>query len=358
MIRNIIFDWSGTLVDDLPAVWNATNHVFRQAGLATMTLDRFRTEFCLPFQRFYDRFTPTVPMDQLEAWFHAHFRQSQHTVVEIVHAREFLKRCRERGVRLFVLSSVHVDHFTAQAKAMEFGDFFERVYAGVRDKREKVRELLEENHLQPQETLLIGDMEHDMETAKHGGVWSCAVLTGYTGLEALRASQPDCIVEHLAELLAHLEHAAWEFPGPGPTANAQRPVATVGALISDGAGRVLMIRTQKWSNTWGIPGGKIEYGEPAIDALRRELREETNLDVTDIEFVMVQDCIRSPEFYREAHFLLLNYFCRALPGREVKLNEEAQEFRWVTVEEAKDLRLNHPTRRLLARVADPKRDLQ
>ena len=33
MIRNIIFDWSGTLVDDLPAVLQATNHVFRLAGI-------------------------------------------------------------------------------------------------------------------------------------------------------------------------------------------------------------------------------------------------------------------------------------------------------------------------------------
>ena len=33
VIRNIIFDWSGTLVDDLPAVWRATNHVLRQAGV-------------------------------------------------------------------------------------------------------------------------------------------------------------------------------------------------------------------------------------------------------------------------------------------------------------------------------------
>ena len=33
VIRNVIFDWSGTLVDDLPAVWHATNHVFRNAGV-------------------------------------------------------------------------------------------------------------------------------------------------------------------------------------------------------------------------------------------------------------------------------------------------------------------------------------
>ena len=66
MLRNIIFDWSGTLVDDLPAVWAATNHVFLMAGVEPITLDRFRAEFSLPFQTFYDRFTPHVAMAQLE----------------------------------------------------------------------------------------------------------------------------------------------------------------------------------------------------------------------------------------------------------------------------------------------------
>ena len=62
-----------------------------------------------------------------------------------------------------------------------------------------------ENNLKPDETLFIGDMEHDIETAKHGGVHSCAVLTGYNTLEQLRAAKPDLIVEHLSELRGMLE---------------------------------------------------------------------------------------------------------------------------------------------------------
>ena len=68
MLRNINLEWSGTLVDDLPAVWQATNHVSRQAGIAEMSLEQFRAEFCLPFAQFYARYTPRVPMAQLEHW--------------------------------------------------------------------------------------------------------------------------------------------------------------------------------------------------------------------------------------------------------------------------------------------------
>jgi phosphoglycolate phosphatase len=102
VIRNVIFDWSGTLVDDLPAVWRATNHVFRNAGVPEITLDEFRAEFCLPFTKFYDRYIPHVALPQLETWFHEHFRTVQDIVEALPHAREFLEFCRARGLRTFL----------------------------------------------------------------------------------------------------------------------------------------------------------------------------------------------------------------------------------------------------------------
>ena len=124
------------------------------------------------------------------------------------------------------------------------------------------------------------------------------------------------------------------------------PVATVGALIEDEQGRYLMVRTHKWGHRWGIPGGKIERGEESEAALRREIREETGLEISEARFVMVQDCIDSEEFQRPEHFLLLNYHARSRPG-QVILNDEAEEFVWVSAGEAAAMDLNRPTRVLL-----------
>jgi len=112
----------------------------------------------------------------------------------------------------------------------------------------------------------------------------------------------------------------------------------------------LMIRTHKWSDLWGIPGGKIKWGEPAVDALRREVKEETSLDVAEIKFILVQDCIHSKEFYRDAHFVLLNYTCQCAGTPNVRLNDEAREFRWVTASAALEMPINQPTRTLLLAV--------
>jgi phosphoglycolate phosphatase len=348
MLRNIIFDWSGTLVDDLPAVWKATNHVLEQARRSAMTLEQFRAEFCLPFTIFYSRHVPDVAMEQLEEWFHGRFRQVQDSVCALPHAREFLEFCRERGARTFLLSTVHPDHFKVQAHATDLGQFIDTPYVGVLDKREKIHRILEEHALEAEETLFIGDMQHDIDTARHGGVHSCAVLTGYNTLDQLRGADPDLIVEHLGELKEIMEQTGFRLPGKSNTAGrGLHPVVTVGALIFDGSDRVLMVRTHKWSNLWGIPGGKTKYGETSDEALRREIREETALEIAEVEFVLVQDCIHSPEFYRDAHFVLLNYTCRMAQPAEVCLNDEAREFRWVSIDEALGMRINEPTRKLL-----------
>jgi hypothetical protein len=68
----------------------------------------------------------------------------------------------------------------------------------------------------------------------------------------------------------------------------------------------------------------------------------------------VQDCIRSKEFYRDAHFVLLNYTCRCVGKQRVKLNDEGQEFRWLKLAAAKRLKLNKPTKILIETVLKSK----
>ncbi len=338
-------------MDDLPAVLDASNHVFRLAGLPEMTRDRFRAEFQLPFTGFYEKYTPHIPLPQLEAWFHARFREIQDTVEELPHARAFLEFCRARGLRTLLLSTLHPDHFAKQAGKTGFDRYLDHPYLGVWDKREKIHDILAAHGLDPAETVFIGDMQHDMATARHGGIAGIGVLTGYNTLEQLREAAPALIVEHLGELREILERHGMNLCAPDGAGSARAvkraPVVTVGAAIFDDAGRVLMVRTHKWSNRWGIPGGKVKFGETCHDALVRELKEETDLDVVEVEFVLVQDCIQSVEFYRDEHFVLLNYRCHAAGTTTVKLNEEAQEFRWVALEEALTLDVNRPTRVLL-----------
>ena len=342
MFRNLIFDWSGTLVDDMGPVIEATNAVLGKYGIAPYDREGFRRGFRLPYREFYAEILPGISLEELESHFRPAFDAAVTPVTVLPHAREKLEWAQARGIRMFVLTSMDADAFLRQLHEFSMQDFFEKTYAGVLDKRDLIDLIIETHGLDREETAFVGVMTHDIETARHGGISSIAVLTGYHHAEVLAAVRPDITVPDLGVLVRMFEKR-----------KAERPIATVGALIHDGQGKVLMIRTHKWSDLWGIPGGKIERGESCEDALIREIREETALEISGIQFVMVQESIFSPTFIRPEHFILLNYLAEA-SSYDVTLNDEAEEFRWVTIEEAFTLELNTATIQLLNRVIENK----
>jgi ADP-ribose pyrophosphatase YjhB (NUDIX family) len=196
------------------------------------------------------------------------------------------------------------------------------------------------------DVLFIGDTDHDVEAARRHGLTSGCVLSGYHSPARLLAAEPRYVWREQADWVPFFAPRA---AGPKRTPR-EHPVATVGALISNPAGKVLLVLTHKWSHTYGIPGGKIEKGEDAVAALRREIREETGLAISDVEFVLVQDCIDSREFYvPKSHFLLFNYTARAR-STKVCLNSEALSYLWIDPREALSLHLNEPTRTLIETV--------
>jgi phosphoglycolate phosphatase len=204
MIRNFIFDWSGTLADDLRPVWTATNRIFREYGRNELTLEEFRHHFRLPFSGFYAELLPEATEEGLEALYERFFAGLQDDVSLLPGAMEMLQWCRENGFRTFLLSTIKADHFEIQSRNLGVHSLFEHAYVAIQDKREKIRRILVDHSLAPAETVFIGDMIHDIETARHGGVLSAAVLTGFDPVEKLLPAKPDLIARDLSVLLALL----------------------------------------------------------------------------------------------------------------------------------------------------------
>lgn len=128
----------------------------------------------------------------------------------------------------------------------------------------------------------------------------------------------------------------------------QYPEPTVGALIFNQKGKALLVRSDKWKNKYCVPGGHIELGETIEDAIRREIKEETGLDIYDVEFALMQEFIFDEAFHEKRHFIFLDFVCKTdASENKVVLNSESQEYVWVFSEESLKLSLEPYTRRLI-----------
>ena len=97
MFKNLIFDWSGTLVDDLALTLDASNYVFSQYGKPCMDRDEFRAEFQLPYPDYYARVLPQADLNELEDHFRYAFRVSNAPVEVLPRARRALLYPHQRG---------------------------------------------------------------------------------------------------------------------------------------------------------------------------------------------------------------------------------------------------------------------
>lgn len=128
------------------------------------------------------------------------------------------------------------------------------------------------------------------------------------------------------------------------------PYATVGGFIIAPDGDLLLVRSEKWTNHYSLPGGKIEIGETREAAFQREIREETGLEIVNIREAITQDCIFSKEFWDRGHFIFCDFIADLAPGyskHSVHLNHEAQSYIWIAPREAFKLNLAQETRILL-----------
>ncbi len=111
------------------------------------------------------------------------------------------------------------------------------------------------------------------------------------------------------------------------------PEPTCGALIFNPEGKVFLMKSHKWKDKYVIPGGHVELGESLKETLKREIKEETGLEIYDPEFVCFQEFIFDDAFWKKKHFLFFDFACKT-NSKKVTLNSEGQEYVWVKPEEA------------------------
>jgi nucleoside triphosphatase len=125
------------------------------------------------------------------------------------------------------------------------------------------------------------------------------------------------------------------------------PEPTVGALIVNKEGKILLVKSHKWLDKFTLPGGHIEIGETIVEAVKREVKEEVGLDVQVGNLLLMQEAIFAPEFYKKRHFIFIDFACRS-KDEQVKLDQdELQDHIWTYPGAAYNLKLDSFTKKTI-----------
>lgn len=213
MIKSVVFDWSGVLSDDLAAVFEASNELITNKGGKRLSEKEWREQYELPWMNFYKKLgVEYSEQEGYEAWSKA-FPKYSYKIKAFPHAKKILDWLKQKGIKSVVLSSHSTEFLLKELKEYGFEGLISDVEASVGDKRKKIDELVSRNEIERKTSVYVGDMRHDIETAREAEVKSVAVLCGYETREQLETEKPDFIIEDVSELPALIEKLNGEQNG-------------------------------------------------------------------------------------------------------------------------------------------------
>jgi len=136
-----------------------------------------------------------------------------------------------------------------------------------------------------------------------------------------------------------------------------RPVVGVGGVIISG-GRALLVKrgSPPLEGQWSIPGGMLEAGETLLLGVRRELLEETGIEVKVLELIEVFERINlDGEGKARYHYVVLDYLCEAVRG-EARAGSDVTDVAWATPAELAQYALTETATRVVLKAFDIARE--
>ena len=188
----ILWDWNGTLADDLDASLRSTNDILAKRNVPPIGLEQYYEYIDTPISRFYEHLLDLneVPMEVIGGEFYAFYSK----YFEGLHqgAAELLEELKQAGLRQVILSSAHRKNVEQDTARFGIRDYFDDILAAddllAAGKVERGLQWIARQPEPPASMVLIGDTLHDLDTARAMGVDCILCAIGHQSEADLRAS--------------------------------------------------------------------------------------------------------------------------------------------------------------------------
>lgn len=207
MPTHVVWDWNGTLLDDVFACVAAVNRMLAARQLPCIDPEQYREVFDFPVKRYYRRLGFNLDAEDWDAMareFHRHYDAFAVDAGLRPGAAETLTRIRDRGITMSVLSACEITTLERMLKERGIRHFFDHVFGldnlNATSKLDQGKLLIEALDLPSEEIVLVGDTNHDHEVARHLGI-HCVLLAG--GHQSKARLVANDLVETPLDILSH-----------------------------------------------------------------------------------------------------------------------------------------------------------
>lgn len=215
-IKHVIFDYNGTITNDAVIGYKSCNHLLEFYGVPTISFERFKQTFILPWIEFY--VANGVSRDHIEIPTHQAEYRKMHTMLakkelnlneSVKETLEFLK---SKGISTGLLTVRNKDDLHNELSSLGITDHFDVIIGedhlhkdGIEAKK-RTEEMIEKLNIKdPKQVLFVGDMIIDIKTARENGFVSAVVPNGWQSKERLLAEKPDIVFNKFSEIKQFFE---------------------------------------------------------------------------------------------------------------------------------------------------------
>ena len=189
--KMIIFDWNGTLIDDVWLNLNAINGVLEKRGINPITVEYYRENFCFPVSIFYKELGLDLSeWDEIAKEFGSHYISDIEKVKLFPDVVPSLEELKKAGIETGIFSAMEHKMLNRHVEMLRISQYF-RFIEGIENhyaegKTHLCKKILEKSGYSEKEILFVGDTCHDYETAKAIGCDVALVSRGHNTAEILR----------------------------------------------------------------------------------------------------------------------------------------------------------------------------
>lgn len=206
--KAIIWDYNGTLLNDLAIGVLSINQMLKPRNLPLLTTEKYREVFTFPVKDYYESVGFNFEKEDWDATakeFIANYTALLPQSTIFPEAKELLSFFAESGKKQFILSAMEQNMLLDSAKSENITNYFteisgiDNIYAS--SKIENGKSLIAKHQLLPKEVCLLGDTSHDYEVAKELGCDCILVAAGHQSIEKLKETGCPHVVSHLKQII-------------------------------------------------------------------------------------------------------------------------------------------------------------